>query len=82
MLSIHAIDAQTAEKLLKGLEKASPIVSDGSPYLVYVVDCREDLHVSTSGKTTIVATTGGNQMVGVVNGRRIKCGLTAFRPNG
>ena len=46
--------------------------------LVITIDTTKEFGLSASGKTIIIASTGGNQDV-VVNGKIVKVGLNVYR---
>ena len=52
-------------------------MSEKDNILTIVIDMSKDLGDSKSGKTTLIATTGGNQSIGD-NG--VKIGVNCYRP--
>ena len=64
------------EKLRLG-ENINAVVQDG--ILTITIDTSRELRTSKSGKSTIVATTGGNQKIDTPNGR-ISVGINAYKP--
>lgn len=56
-------------------------VEDKGTTLVITIDKNKDLIRSSSGKTLIVASSGGNQPCGVtINGQALRVGVNAYIP--
>ena len=60
-----------------GKESSLHVVEDGQ-FLVITVDTSKELGPSASGKTTLIASSGGNATLDLQNGRQVKLGLNLY----
>ena len=60
-----------------GKEGSLHVYEEGE-LLHIVVDTSKELGPSASGKTTLIASSGGNAVLDLQNGRQVKLGLNLF----
>ena len=60
-----------------GKEKSLHVFEEGA-LLHIVVDTSKELGPSASGKTTLIASSGGNAVLDLQNGRQVKLGLNLY----
>tara|TARA_B100000214_G_C23404540_1_gene373204 strand:- start:86 stop:295 length:210 start_codon:yes stop_codon:yes gene_type:complete len=60
-----------------GKEKSLHVVEDGQ-FLIITVDTSKELGPSASGKTTLIASSGGNATLDLLDGRQVKLGLNLY----
>ena len=60
-----------------GKESSLHVVEDGQ-FLVITVDTSKELGPSASGKTTLIASSGGNATLDLQDGRQVKLGLNLY----
>ena len=60
-----------------GKESSLHVVEDGQ-FLIITVDTSKELGPSASGKTTLIASSGGNAAIQLEDGRQVKLGLNLY----
>ena len=60
-----------------GKEGSLHVVDDGQ-FLTITVDTSKELGPSASGKTTLIASSGGNATLDLEDGRQVKLGLNLY----
>ena len=60
-----------------GKEKSLHVFEEGA-LLHIVVDTSKELGPSASGKTTLIASSGGNATIDLLDGRQVKLGLNLY----
>jgi|TARA_R100001443_G_scaffold40612_1_gene54041 predicted ABC-type transport system involved in lysophospholipase L1 biosynthesis ATPase subunit len=60
-----------------GKESSLHVVEDGQ-FLVITVDTSKELGPSASGKSTVIASSGGNTPITLENGKQVKLGLNLY----
>lgn len=63
--------------IIMGKEKSLHVFEEGA-LLHIVVDTSKELGPSASGKTTLIASSGGNATLDLKDGRQVKLGLNLY----
>jgi len=63
--------------IFMGKESSLHVVEDGQ-FLTITVDISKELGPSASGKTTLIASSGGNTPIELLDGRVVKLGLNLY----
>ena len=63
--------------IFMGKESSLHVVEDGQ-FLTITVDTSRELGASASGKTTLIASSGGNATLDLLDGRQVKLGLNLY----
>ena len=66
------------EKAIKMGKNSSINMYENNGLLYFVVDPNQECGPSASGKTTLVASSGGNASITLENGRVLKLGLNLY----
>ena len=66
------------EKAIKMGKEGSINMYEDNGLLYFVVDPNQEVGPSASGKTTLVASSGGNAAITLENGRVLKLGLNLY----